>query len=394
MQVIQGTHTGIDTESHNAMVSDEPAVGACVSAMLAAIGQQLPWSREGVVARVTKRPTFTLLLLCLVLSCPAVCEADTDPVEDVLATRPTADAKSIEHVSGLIKTHGTHPKILELRYYRTGQLMGTSQDPAHFRSIIEEVEQLARDAGAGCELAFRCKARIGEIYFHCLKDKQAAYTEYEGLEEHSSLAGHALDTDCRRTTLYVHIAESAFALKKWQEVEKYTRLVMAYPYLGMEDRVMYQRFYDLYGRAGNLFVGAFADNPVKLRSVEIYPSHPELYRLRGRLLAREIGAEEAMRQLLSPEGVGRALERVQADISKPSGDKFNALPTQPASEAIKSQAHDGEASGTASGEDTRDAGAGPSMLTGAMLWVLIALGIVAVVGVILVVYLMKTRKSS
>lgn len=101
--------------------------------------------------------------------------ADTDPVDDILGTKPTATPTMIDHVADLIKTHATHPRILELRYYRTGQLIGSSQEPAHFRALIDELDQLAQDRGIKSELAFRCKSRIGSIHYHCLRDKQASY---------------------------------------------------------------------------------------------------------------------------------------------------------------------------------------------------------------------------
>ena len=383
MQATPGTKTGTHIGSSNVMASGKFTVQV-------AMRRDPSWSRAATDLHGSKRQALILLLACLILFHPAVCKADTDPVEEILATRPTADPKAIEYVAELIKTHSTHPKILELRYYRTGQLMGSSQDPDHFRSIIEDLEQLAHDAGIESELAFRCKARSGEIYYHCLRDKQAAYMEYKSIEEHPSLAGHALDTDRRRVELYVHIAESAFATKKRQEVENYTRIVMAYPYLGMEDRVMYQRFYDLYDRAGRLFIMAFSDNYAKLISVEIYPSHPELYKLRAQLIARDIGAEEVMRQLLSPEEVEKSVEPIQADMDRDNTGKVDTSGTPAVTQAASSRPHsDGANEGIAGNVGDHES----SILAKNASWI-IGFGIIAVVGVITMVYIVRRRKTT
>ncbi|NLE56906.1 MAG: hypothetical protein GX616_00985 [Planctomycetes bacterium] len=126
---------------------------------------------------------------------------DSDAVDDVLKERPTVDPEMIERVDNLIKTNGDHPRILELRYFRTGQLMGTSQDPAHFQSLIADLNQLASDAGADSVMAFNCKSRIGKICYHCLHNPSEAYPVYKSIERHASLNGHDLETDFRRTEL-------------------------------------------------------------------------------------------------------------------------------------------------------------------------------------------------
>lgn len=213
---------------------------------------------------------------------------DSDAVDDVLKERPTVDPEMIERVDNLIKTNGDHPRILELRYFRTGQLMGTSQDPAHFQSLIADLNQLASDAGADSVMAFNCKSRIGKICYHCLHDPSEAYPVYKSIEKHASLNGHDLETDFRRTELYVRLAQCAFSLKEWDMLEKYSRLVMAYPYLGMEDRVMYAKFYELYNEAGRLFLMAFECDPKKLMSVDIYPSQGDLVRMQANFIARVV----------------------------------------------------------------------------------------------------------
>lgn len=213
---------------------------------------------------------------------------DGDAVDDVLKEKPTTDPEMIEHVGNLIKTNGEHPRILELRYFHTGQLMGTSNDPAHFQSLIADLNQLVSDAGADSVMAFNCKSRVGEIWYHCLHNPSEAHPVYKSIEKHASLNGHDLETDFRRTALYVRLAQCAFSLKKRDEVEKYSRLVMAYPYLGMEDRVMYGKFYELYNEAGRLFLMAFERDPKKLMSVDIYPSQGRLVRMQDDFIARVV----------------------------------------------------------------------------------------------------------
>ncbi|NLE56907.1 MAG: hypothetical protein GX616_00990, partial [Planctomycetes bacterium] len=86
----------------------------------------------------------------------------------------------------------------------------------------------------------------------------------------------------------MRLAECAFSLKKWDVLEKYSRLVMAYPYLGMEDRVMYAKFYELYNEAGRLFLMAFERDPKKLMSVDIYPSQGDLVRMQANFITRVV----------------------------------------------------------------------------------------------------------
>ena len=213
-----------------------------------------------------------------------------DPVDEVLKQRPTANPSRIQHVKQLIAESQGHPRILELRLFHTGQLMGVSRDPQHFRSLIEQLRKLAGDAGDRTRLAFTAQIRIGTIYQHCLKDSPAAYAHYKTMEKHPSLAGKELETDYRRMSLYVRIAQAALGhpVRKFDEVEKYTRLVMAYPHLGMTDRKMYRKFYELYEEAGRLYLTAFGQDPDKLCSIEVYPSHPRLFRWREEALTKAL----------------------------------------------------------------------------------------------------------
>lgn len=264
-----------------------------------------------------------LSLWCLLVLCgPARPEAaNTDPIDKILLEKPTADSDRIESVRRLIEQNPRHPRILELRYFRTGQLMGSSQDPQHFRALIQELEGLAEDAGRGSQMDLDCRLRIGEVLFHCLRDKQAAYDHYKSLEQHPALGGNTLASDYQRVDLYCRIAAAAlaFPVRQVDEVEKYTRLVMAYPYLGMEDRRMYRKFFDLYEEAGRLFITAFDRDAEKLLALEIYPSHEQLWKYRKTaveaIMSDLDGALESVFQSVSMEAV-----------SQSSGPKKDALP--------------------------------------------------------------------
>ena len=216
-------------------------------------------------------------ILCVVYFCPDTAAGDTDPVDEVLKQKPRNMDKpeKIEYVRQLISNNSSHPRILELRFFAARQLMGEKH--ADFRSIINKIEQIAKEAGEEADLNFECRIRIGRIHFHILKDPKAAYQNYKSLEHHPTLLKkNDLQTDYKRVNLYKLIAEAAAPneVNDKDEVEKYCRLVMAYPHLGMEDRKMYAKFYSLYDEAACIFVAKFSHNIEKLQSIEIFPSHP------------------------------------------------------------------------------------------------------------------------
>ena len=251
-----------------------------------------------------------LCLFLLMCRHAYVAKADADPIDELLKQKATANPEKIKYVEELIKSHSTHPRILELRYFRTGQLMGSSQEPEHFHSVIGELDQLVDDAGKGIQLSFDCKVRIAEILYHCLHDKEAAYQQYKSLEHHPVLSPNNIQSDYHRVYIYRWIAGSASAISvpKLDEVEKYTRLVMAYPYLGMEDREMYRKFYKLYEEAGRLFIATFDRYPEKLLNLEIYPSHPELWKYRKEAIEQTIDLEGLRKEILSLEYLESALK--------------------------------------------------------------------------------------
>ena len=84
---------------------------------------------DAIGKRFRVLPIFILSLSFIICSLPCVSFGDSDPVDDILGTKPKDRPEALKYVSDLIKTHGTHPRILELRYYRTGQLMGGSSRP-------------------------------------------------------------------------------------------------------------------------------------------------------------------------------------------------------------------------------------------------------------------------
>lgn len=288
-------------------------------------------TNEFVVDTIMRALSTCLSFCLLVTLCglPKASAASTDPLDRILQEKPTADPNRIEYVSRLIDQNPGHPRILELRYFRTGQLMGSSQDPQHFRAVIQELGQLGRDAGPGSQLDFDCKMRTGEILFHCLHDKQAAYEHYKSLEHHAALSRNTLQSDYQRGDLYCRIAASAlaFPVRRMDEVEKYTRLVMAYPYLGMEDRQMYQKFFELYEEAGRLFITAFDRDPQKLLSLEIYPSHPQLWEYRKTAIKQTINLEDTGENITDSESMEDALRNISKDSDA------QKLPKPPASAA-------------------------------------------------------------
>ncbi len=110
---------------------------------------------------------------------------------------------------------------------------------------------------------------------------------------------------------------------------------------------MYRRFYTLYGNAGRLFVGAFSDNPSTLLSIEIYPSHPDLYKTRQRLVAQELGADEALKELLSPEQLSEALEQSRTyTFARTTQSAADAVVSQPSSKDSLGSQHTTEVSET------------------------------------------------
>ena len=245
-------------------------------------------------------------LLCASMLMYFACSVRADVIDEVFKQRLGASPESVEYVAKLIEDNPDHPRILELRLYHLGQLLGTSREPSHFQELIKQLEQLSEDAGHDNELNFKCKMLIGEILFDHLKQRTAAYQYYKSLENHAALSGNDLAADYRRVELYCHIAKSAIArpVRDFGEVEKYSRLVMAYPYLGMEDRQMYRKFYERYDEAGRYFITAFSRDIKKLNSILIYPSHPFLLKLRQQAIASTIGLnsiKEEVEEIVKPK---------------------------------------------------------------------------------------------
>lgn len=266
--------------------------------------------------------------------------ADADLIDDILKQKPTANQEKIEYVKQLINDNSTHPRILELRFFRTGQLMGSSQEPDHFHSVISELEQLAEDAGKGTQLNFDCEMRIAEIFFHCLDDQKAAYLKFKSLEYHPTLTGNELQIDYQRVKLYRWIAESAVSVdvRKLDEVEKYTRLVMAYPHLGMEDRKMYRKFYELYEDAGLIFISAFSRDLEKLTGLEIFPSHPRLWKYRKEAIERTIDFEGINKAILDPEHLDDLLKDTNENVTVQKSTKLPVSKVR-TTEEIEGQEH-------------------------------------------------------
>ena len=239
-----------------------------------------------------------VFLIGMLLSLTVVCFSREDPTEQdlvntVLKQGNISDPHNIEYVRTLVEANPMHPRILELRLYYLSQLMGTD-DSTQLHSVIRQLRQLADDAGQQNVINFDCQMRIGLILEHLLRDTESAYKHYRNLETHPLLNGNDIESDHRKVDLCCHIAQLARLpeIHQYDEAERYARLVMAYPYLGMEDREMYQRFYTSYDQAGAILLFLFRDDPQKLADIEIYPSHPLLYARRRELIERSLGVDQ------------------------------------------------------------------------------------------------------
>jgi hypothetical protein len=181
-------------------------------------------------------------------------------------------------------------------------------------------EQFDKESLSNPEVNYAAKHDVGYLLYNYLKDYNAAAIHYKGLEAHPWLAGNDLQADYRRVELYTRIAESALACKRMDDVRTYAKMVLAYPYLGMEDRKMYREFYRLYQEAANIFLVAYEKDAKELIGQEIYPSHEDLYKARKRLIG----------EALSP---GESLEKAQSKrIKELPGTTSPDMPKEPASQ--------------------------------------------------------------
>ena len=213
-------------------------------------------------------------------------EAGEDPVERAIAKRKTESAttETLSEVDAIIKANPNHPKILQLRFWRIRAMKGISRKEDNIREAISEYKNLLKEVGPDTELGYDCLKDIGSLLFNYLQASEEAYCHYKSMENHPLLSGDDLQSQYRKIQLYRFIAWSAQGARRTDEAEKYALLVMAYPYLGMKDRDMYRKFYQLYREAGNTLLTIYCNDKDKLKSIEIYPSQQWLYKRRQELL--------------------------------------------------------------------------------------------------------------
>ena len=221
-----------------------------------------------------------------------------DPVTLVIKkARSSASPELLDEIARVIASNRGHPDLPALRLVQVRQLKGLSSKKEDIPAIIRQYEALEREVGKNTEIGYTCQTDAGYLLYHYLHDYEAAFRHYKSMEDHPLLHGDDLQSEYRLMDICTRIAQSAQSCQnKPDEVEKYAKRVLSLSdhYLGMGDREMYQKFYDLYEDAGRAFLLEFAGKPEILRSVEIYPSHPYLYRSQREYLG--MPAEERVRE--------------------------------------------------------------------------------------------------
>lgn len=236
---------------------------------------------------------MSMVIPCSLLLATAPCSAD--PIDDVLSGPPYDTPELVATVQELIRENPQDPRIFQLRLLSAIQRRGRASTDEEYREVIEYLHALADDAPSATQVRYRAQVLAGDVYLHNLRAWESAYEAYLLAEDLIPKKGRGdvdLERDYQRVTLYLKLAQSGHLAGKPAAVDKYARLVMAYPYLGMDDREMYRKFYELYGDAAQTFLSQFSRDEIKLLSIEIYPSHPRVYRKWRRMIADQIGADE------------------------------------------------------------------------------------------------------
>lgn len=258
-------------------------------------------------------------------------------VADLIRTakRTSATPELIQEMDRVIAANQGHPDILSLRLWRLRAQKGLSSGDDDIRSLIEQYGEFAKESMTDPEINYAAYSDAGYLLQHYQRNYSDAYRHYKRMEAHPLLGGKDVQADYRKVELYTRIAQCALGCGQLEDVEKYARLVLAYPSLGMEDRQMYKKFYDLYDEAGRAFLEAFREDVKRLVNVEIYPSHEELYEMRLRYVRENLSRIPGVSwdEVSSPEEVAAAIENsLQAARvpTMPSGSEFEppvSLPT-------------------------------------------------------------------
>lgn len=230
--------------------------------------------------------------------------AEEDPVAEMIhkAESQASTPELIEEIDQVIRSNPSNPHVDTLRLRRLRGMKRLYPDERGLREIVKEYETFIQDIGVSTEIGYEAQKDVGYLLYNSLHDKKAAFDHYKSMEGNPILQGDDLQSEYRKVEVYTRLAQSALdAGGMADQVDKYARLVMAYPYLGMKDRQMYDKFYQLYYDAAKAFLIEFRDDAKKLMSIEIYPSHPELYEMR----------KESLERLLVPENIA---ENIISDI--------------------------------------------------------------------------------
>lgn len=235
--------------------------------------------------------TAAIPVLTFLMSSPLYSADGEDPVEAAIARLygSPATPETLVELDELIAKYASQPNILKLKVYRARKLKGISKEEEQIRYAISEYEKISQEAGPGSEIDYICLTDIGYLLQHYLDDKEAAYQHFKKMENHPVLSGSDLQSQYRKVEVYTRIVENAYGARKSDEIDKYAKLVMAYPHLGMKDREMYLKFYDLYDTAAKFYIMNFRDDIGKLTEIEIYPSHPDRWKERQSAIDNLLG---------------------------------------------------------------------------------------------------------
>ena len=242
----------------------------------------------------TRRMNNVEIYVVSVVIALAVClPSYADAVKDILSTPPYADVEKIKQVESILSDNPAHPLRNQLLLYQQRQFAGASaKSETKLRRVIRDLQKLGTQTKeSDPDSSYAAFVFAGELLHHRVKDYKGAYEAYKTLA--GQLDGEdGLELDYKKVSVYTSMTEAAHLFGHLNEVEKYAKLVMAYPHLGMEDREYYRKFSKLYARAGGTYVTAFSDDFKKLSQVDIYPGHRDLYEFHQALLVSSTGHQK------------------------------------------------------------------------------------------------------
>lgn len=282
------------------------------------------------------RRNILLIFICFAaMFCEYKSFAEKDPVAEMIhkAEKQGGTPEFIEEIDQVIRANPSNPQINALRLWRLRALEGLYPNEKELQNIVKEYEALLQEVGASTETGYEAQRDVGHLLYDCLQDKKAAFVHYKSMESNPILQGDDLQSEYRKVEVYTRLAQSAQSAGGMaDEVEKYAKLAMAYPYLGMKNREMYRKFYQLYEDAAKSFLIEFRDDAKQLRSIEIYPSHTALYKMHEESLKRLLVPENVTENIISDIDHSLALKKkklAQVDKTTTSSDKEKTSPMTP-----------------------------------------------------------------